>query len=191
MNRKPKTTYYGFTIVETLVAIAVLMIAVSGPLVVANKSLAAAIYAKDQTTAAYLAQEGMELIRSAKDNDIAAGNDWNNTIKGNSTCKQNGSTNNPTECAIGVDSSGYIQTGGCGIFTNNCVLKVGKIAYSYYDTLGNNGIFNTAPNSIFTRYFYITPISSNEEQATVIVDWNEGSVPNEVKFTTEITNSTL
>ena len=54
----------GFTIIETLVAIAILMIAISGPLVVATKSLTAATRAKNQSVASFLAQEGMELIRN-------------------------------------------------------------------------------------------------------------------------------
>ncbi len=54
----------GFTIIETLVAVAILMISIAGPLTIAQKGLTAAIYARDQITAAFLAQENMELIRS-------------------------------------------------------------------------------------------------------------------------------
>jgi hypothetical protein len=50
----------GFTIVETLVAVAILMIAIAGPLTIVNKSLRAAMEAQDQVTAAYLAQDVIE-----------------------------------------------------------------------------------------------------------------------------------
>ncbi|MEK7501415.1 MAG: prepilin-type N-terminal cleavage/methylation domain-containing protein [Patescibacteria group bacterium] len=74
----------GFTIIETLVAIAILMISIAGPLAVASKSLTAALYAKDQMVASYLAQEGVETIRNRKDNNIAKdGNDkWLKDIAG-------------------------------------------------------------------------------------------------------------
>jgi prepilin-type N-terminal cleavage/methylation domain-containing protein len=70
----------GFTIIETLVAITILMIAIAGPLVAANKSLTAALYAKDQTTALYIAQQEIETIRNIKDNNIAALDNWLNGI---------------------------------------------------------------------------------------------------------------
>lgn len=59
----------GFTIVETLVAITILMISIAGPLTIAQKSLTAANQAKDQVTASYLAQDLMEYIKNARDNN--------------------------------------------------------------------------------------------------------------------------
>ena len=57
----------GFTLVETLVAVAILMIAIAGPLTVAEKGLSASIYARDQLMASYLAQDAMEYIRNIVD----------------------------------------------------------------------------------------------------------------------------
>jgi len=57
----------GFTLVETLVAIAILMIAIAGPLTVAEKGLSASIYARDQLIGSYLAQDGMEYIKNMAD----------------------------------------------------------------------------------------------------------------------------
>ena len=76
----------GFTIIETLVAIAILMIAITGPLVVSNKSLTAALYAKDQTTATYIGQKSIEWIRNKKDNNIAllGSENWFNGISSGS-----------------------------------------------------------------------------------------------------------
>jgi len=62
-----------FTIVETLVAISVLMIAIAGPLTVANKAYTAALDARNQSAASFLAQEGLEYINNVKDNNLWTG----------------------------------------------------------------------------------------------------------------------
>ncbi len=71
----------GFTIIETLVAITILMIAVAGPLTIAQKGLTASVYARDQVTASFLAQELMEYNKSQKRLN------WSNSIcnSGNTT----------------------------------------------------------------------------------------------------------
>ena len=56
LYHKPKTA--GFTLIEALVAVAILALAVAGPLYAANRALVAAGIARDRLTASYLAQEG-------------------------------------------------------------------------------------------------------------------------------------
>ncbi len=63
----------GFTVVETLVAITVLAISVAGPLSISFQGLRSAQLAKDQTTASFLAQEGIEFIRARRDEDYING----------------------------------------------------------------------------------------------------------------------
>lgn len=70
MKIKDLKNQKGFTIIETLVAITILMISIAGPLTIAQKSLMAAIYAKDQVIASYLAQDLMEDIKNNRDNYI-------------------------------------------------------------------------------------------------------------------------
>jgi len=69
----------GFTIVETLVAITILMISIAGPLTIAQKSLTAATQAKDQVIASYLAQDLVEYIKNARDNALRGGTDFGGT----------------------------------------------------------------------------------------------------------------
>ena len=57
----------GFTLVETLVAVLLLSVAIAGPLTIASRGLNAALIAKDQVTAFYLAQDAVEYIRFKRD----------------------------------------------------------------------------------------------------------------------------
>ena len=60
----------GFTLLETLVAVTILALAVSGPLYVANRAYVAVQISRDQLTASYLAQEGIEYVRSMRDREF-------------------------------------------------------------------------------------------------------------------------
>jgi len=66
-NYSPKNSA-GFTLIETLVAIAILMIAIAGPLTVANQALTSALGSRNAMIATYLAQDGMESLKNIKDN---------------------------------------------------------------------------------------------------------------------------
>lgn len=57
----------GFTLVETLVAIAVLLLVIIGPMTVAQKGIQNAYYANEQVTAMFLAQEAIEAVRALRD----------------------------------------------------------------------------------------------------------------------------
>jgi prepilin-type N-terminal cleavage/methylation domain-containing protein len=59
--------YTGFTLIETLIAILVLSVALTGPFVIAEQGLQASLISKDQNTAFYLAQDAIEYIRYARD----------------------------------------------------------------------------------------------------------------------------
>ncbi len=62
----------GFTLIETMAAIALLMLAILPPMELASQSLTAAYYSRDQITASYLAQEGIEIVRAVRDGNIIA-----------------------------------------------------------------------------------------------------------------------
>ena len=97
LNAKRYTLYAssGFTIVETLVAIAILLMSISAPLTIAEKGLASAETARQEITAFYLAQEAMEYIRNVRDTNALSG------LGGQSNWLQ--------------DLNPCIQSGGCGV----------------------------------------------------------------------------
>lgn len=67
-NQKLKCT--GFTLLETLVAISILVTAIVGPLTLAAQTIRSQQVAKDNLIAANLAQEGIELIRNYRSNNV-------------------------------------------------------------------------------------------------------------------------
>jgi Tfp pilus assembly protein PilV len=98
----------GFTIIETLVAVTILMISIVGPLTIAQKSLMASIYARDQVTASFLAQDIIEKIKNDKSNALLA-NTVFSTWVGNyqNPCAQNNSVG-----ILRIQNDGTLSTSG-------------------------------------------------------------------------------
>lgn len=173
----------GFTIIETLVAITILMIAISGPLVVANKGTTGAITARDSMIASYLAQESMETIKNLRDNNIATAASWLNGFSVGSVCN---AANKPCD-ASALDSPAILNN----LTTPYPLVLVPNGYYSH------NTATAGAVSTKFSRYFYLsapggaTPCieASSECTATVIVSWNEGVVPYNVTISSELVNA--
>lgn len=60
----------GFTLIETMVALAVILAAVVGPAALVSRGLFNFSFSKNKIIAANLAQEGIELVRLVRDNNI-------------------------------------------------------------------------------------------------------------------------
>ena len=65
----------GFTLLEALVAISILMVAVAAPMTIVQKGLASAVFTKNQMIASYLVQDAMEFIINQR--DVSAKKDLN------------------------------------------------------------------------------------------------------------------
>ena len=185
MKHQLITDKKGFTLIETLVAVAILMIAIAGPLTIANKALTSALYARDQSIASNLAQESMEIIKNMRDNNIASGNDFTTGLTGSPDCTK--STRDV--CDAGMSS-------GVGVTSPfpTCPISPASPGCQIYlsDSNGytNDGTSDTP--TIFHRHFYLTAISSDldDYKVTVIVDWKEGTVPNQLTLNSELVNAT-
>lgn len=74
----------GFTILETLVAISILVLALTAPLAIVAQALRSSYYARDQVTAYFLAQEAVEFLRNMRDNaglqSSVTAEDWTDTF---------------------------------------------------------------------------------------------------------------
>jgi Tfp pilus assembly protein PilV len=66
MTTSPQATR-AFTLVETLVAVSVLLLVVVGPLTITARTAKSSSFASEQVVAHFLAQEGLELAQRARD----------------------------------------------------------------------------------------------------------------------------
>lgn len=139
----------GFTLIETFVAITILLTAIAGPLTIASRGLSAAFLAKDQTVASYLAQEAVEYIRWKRDTNALAGRSW---IAGLSAC---------TDAACAIDSAADTVS-ACG---SACpVLRYNAATGFYTYALAD-------PPTEYTRTVRMSTIGANETQISVTVTW--------------------
>lgn len=157
----------GFTIIETLVAVAILMISIAGPLTIAHKGLLTAIQTKDQVTASYLAQDAMEYVKNLRDNNKMAipPRPW---LTGIRTCDSK-----DNRCSVDT------LNGSIGNSCGDCKLRKD-------DTIGYQ--HSSGANTQFSRYFYITPNLTNPAEATLVVEveWKSGTINNLVSYKSEI-----
>src|SRR3989338_6006412 len=174
----------GFTLLETLVAVAILMIAVGSAFGLAPQGLMGARFAKNQTTANYLAQDALEAVNNIRDNSMFFSPDPSNPynwLSGLSECE------GKNWCVIDSVNNLVTQCPGTGLAAACPPLDMiqtddGGVAY------GNGPLFSKDPtvqNSIFTRKFNIQNVPNDiiapgnvdtEALVTVRVEWKEGKL---------------
>ena len=167
----------GFTLVEALVAISILMLAVTGPMVVAQKGLFSAISSKDQMIAAFLAQDAIEYIKNVRDS-----NGVKVKIPGE-TLPNGWLSGLGVECIKETFEPNEIIDPGCNVDTlNNGIL--GSInpqmcVRRENDNFLGYGIVGDSKCSLpskFSRYIKIKRINdADEAYVDVLVKWGEGS----------------
>lgn len=160
----------GFTLIETLVAVLLLVTAVAGPLTIASKGLSAAIIARDQMVAFYLAQDAVEYVRFVRDSNKLAGTAWlTGTVsldacQGAAGCTIDQSTNPPTIAACPAQ--------GCDLILKHDDGVVGSSKYFTYVTSDSN---NKVTPQRFRRTVTITTPAAGEAILTAQVSWRAQS----------------
>jgi len=162
----------GFTVLETLVAIFILVLAITGPMVFAQTGLRSAFLARDQITAFFLAQDAIETIKNVRDNNALKNRDWLYGLYEN--CRINPGTN----CLISVETdlgNGNVKIEscpdtGCRNLKND---STGRFGYTL-----SEGV-----ESRFTRNIYLTEVSTNRELRIVAeVKWTSNVRINESRI---------
>lgn len=154
-----KNSNRGFSLIETIVGIAILLIGITPPLLLVYRTLQATEIARDQVIATYLAEEGMEYVRFVRDTNVLHGNAWLNKLNvcSNGTpCDINDIMNNPI--------SGPSPVKNCS--GDPCSALEFDTATGRYVSSG--GDYET----IFHRSITIDDTTYGPDEADVIVDVN-------------------
>ena len=160
-----------FTVIETLVAISILTVAIAGPLTIAQRSLQSALFARDQITALYLAQEGLDLVRAYRDRNALT------VLKGGSATWTSGFDACTTAACI-IDPSTAVVTACPG---NVCSALL-------YDPDRNLYQYTSGSSSRFTRTIRVTLVDASSARVESTVSFSTGAIPRSVVARTLITS---
>ncbi len=152
----------GFTVVETLVAIGILVAVITGAMSAVQTGLSSYAFAKNQIIAFYLAQESFEQIRNIRDENSLRSRNWLTNIAASNTdpcylanpCYVDTLLPNPVPVSCG---------GTCPLVKQNPINGFYGYTAGWTDT-------------IFRRKIVITRINSHEVRVTVTVDWSKGVI---------------
>jgi prepilin-type N-terminal cleavage/methylation domain-containing protein len=172
---------YGFTLVETLVAIAILSLSVMSASMAVQNSLSTSYYARDEVVAFNLIQEAVEYIRNMRDsNGLAnissvssggAGVNWLNGISFNAS--------DPCYfgkyCTVDVSQTTLATCPTSGVATSCPYLNQNSQSGLFGYTSGGSWIATK-----FKRTILISPVAgdANEVYLTVTVSWMDNSNKN-------------
>jgi prepilin-type N-terminal cleavage/methylation domain-containing protein len=174
-----------FTLIETLVAVTILTLAVAGPMVTANRAIVAAQTAKDQLTASYLAQEGIEYVRAIRDGEYLVAHSsgdattaWSTFINGiESVCL--------TSCTLDpMRPMGYGPTSALSAVSGTAApLRIATTTFRY--TQQNLAGSTLTP---YTRTLQVVRNSAADERIISRVSWNFHGTTYSVTITGNLTS---
>ncbi len=153
--------HQGFTLVETLVAITILLIGVLGPLNIAARGIADGLYARNQISANYLAQEAIELIINKR----------NANISGDNLGWLDGITSAPYIGDYAVDPATGIIYDQC-----NPPGAIYPLGVTDYCNITLSGV-------TFTRHVNFNLITPTEIKVTVTISWQNKALPQSFTLT--------
>lgn len=172
----------GFTLLESVVAIFVLSLAITGAFSAVRQGLSQTTYAKNEVRAFYLAQEAIEVIRNERDQNRLS------TLLSGSGAVTNWLTD--ISSCIGatcrVDASG---PGSPATYLYPCGESWGSCPYMTQDP--NSLVYGYWSNGLetnFKREIQIELVNPNELAITVRVSWTQGVIGHEFKVKTLLFN---
>ncbi len=144
----------GFTLLETIVALTVIVAAMTGPIALTTRGIFDAKFAKNKLVAADLAQEGLEIIRQCRDNNILQSRAWNFSMGAG-------------DWQADVISSTLLQCPLAPFITGASLLRD-----------GDSGLYNyvSGNSSMFTRRITISEPATDQMFVISNITWSEGGI---------------
>jgi prepilin-type N-terminal cleavage/methylation domain-containing protein len=187
----------GFTLLETLIAVFILTLALTGPVYIATLAIRSSVESRDNVSAYYLAEEAIEVIRNARDTmslqNTISDTTWLTSITGGINCSNSKTASPITSCVMTRSGSTGVYTftqcsGTCPALAFN---PSGSIIYGQNDSSGATTI------SKFTREIYLQTAAQDtatDERAfkeidlVVTVKWNDRGRNKQLKLVERLHN---
>lgn len=178
----------GFTLLEMIVAVSILVGAIMGPIAVAVSGINAATSAKNRILANYLAMEAMEVLKNRQYTNFinmppfGFGEDISNIGGvGGTHCLVSGPPPQYHECRVDAwdpnePSSVCNQLADCDLWINSTIDEGIKYGHQYNFPTWT---WTKAPNNL-RRFFHVEEIGIDQLLITVTVEWTEKGVPKSV-----------
>ena len=183
------TTKAAFTLVETLVAVSVLLLVVVGPLTITTRTTKSATFASEQVIAHFLAQEGLELAQKGRDEFLLAhyqapttvANPWTRFTQSGWSWDTCSVSINPGGCGLSLAATGQVANPiDCDAATNNCAIRrstqpaTDRVLYRHGTT---NSV--ATPYTRVVQFFDVgTGAGARDPQIRVVstVTWRSGNL---------------
>ena len=179
MLKKNKKQNKAFTLIEALIAIAILMISIAAPLSLANKGIQAASLSKQQITAYYLAQDAYEWIKNKTEYNKVVGTSAEKLVDNLNNCVNDNNINN--KCIIDTTNP---PTQSPDAYTDQKLTINGQGVYGYN---GNKTIFKRYVE--ISKYHNANTGYLDEIIVKVTVEWKVPYSPlQKYVLTSHITN---
>lgn len=166
----------GFTLVETLVSITILLIIVTGPLTISMTSAKSTSFASEQVVAFFLAQEGAEIAQKARDeywlaDVVNAETKWNEFA----------------DDSVGADFRRCFEGSGCGLelatdaggTLKPIISCMGTSCQLRFNSLGERARYTynavVGEESLYTRKIFFTKVSASDVKVVSEVTWRTGT----------------
>lgn len=148
----------GFTLIESLVGITILLLAITAVLTLVTRNIAISASARDQVAATYLAQEAIEIIRNTRDNNTFAGVPW---LTGLGTC-------------LGVGLVCKVDTTKISAPATECTLGGTGVEKCSYLKLDSDNIYQylNGDDTIYKRSVNLISVSAEEVIISTTVQWS-------------------
>jgi len=174
----------GFTLLEVIVAIFILTVGVGGSFVLIQQTLSASLMAQSRLIAAYLAQEGIEVVRNIRDNNWLEQREslqvpplplWNDGLDG---CQF------PNCCEADYETDTPLSYPSLSTFTE---CNFDDLSYLNIDSKGFYG-YSGDTQTRFKRKIFIEWIDDSKIKISVVVEWKERNKAHQIEVVEHITN---
>jgi prepilin-type N-terminal cleavage/methylation domain-containing protein len=176
---------HGFSLVETLVAITILLVVIVGPMSISSQTARSTSFASEQVIAFFLAQEGAEIAQKARDDLLLAS--FLPTTDGNYNATPWADFSNDTAtgffddcfdapgCGLELNNDGTMRTPlECDDSTDECRLYFRRVINP-----SNRAKYTHVPTSASSTPFYrvinMTQVDDREIEVTSRVFWRTGN----------------